>query len=47
VPFENVVIRQEDYPIPASWRCELSREAPIQTRFFEARYRKSARARPD
>ena len=46
VPFENVVIKQEDYPIPASWRCEMSREAPIQTRFFEARYRKS-RARPD
>jgi putative sugar O-methyltransferase len=41
VPFENVVIRQEDYPIPGSWQCELSREAPIQTRFFEARYRKS------
>jgi putative sugar O-methyltransferase len=41
VPFENVVIRQEDYPIPASWRCELSQEAPIQTQFFEARYRKS------
>jgi putative sugar O-methyltransferase len=43
VPFENTVIRQQDYPIPSSWRCELSREAPIQTRFFEARYRKSAR----
>lgn len=41
VPFENVVISQEDYPIPASWSCELSREAPIQTKFFEARYRKS------
>jgi putative sugar O-methyltransferase len=41
VPFENVVILREDYPIPASWRCELSRQAPIQTRFFEARYRKS------
>jgi putative sugar O-methyltransferase len=46
VPFENVVIKQEDYPIPASWRCELSREAPIQTRFFEARYRKT-RTRTD
>jgi putative sugar O-methyltransferase len=45
VPFENVVIRQEDYPIPASWRCELSREAPIQTRFFEARYRKTVQDR--
>jgi putative sugar O-methyltransferase len=43
VPFENTVIRQGDYPIPVSWRCELSREAPIQTRFFEARYRKHAR----
>jgi putative sugar O-methyltransferase len=43
VLFENVVIRQEDYPIPPTWRCELSGEAPIQTRFFEARYRKPAR----
>lgn len=40
VLFENVVIREEDYPIPASWHCELSREAPLQSRFFEARYRK-------
>ncbi len=40
VLFENVVIREEDYPIPSSWLCELSREAPLQTRFFEARYRK-------
>lgn len=46
VPFENVVTRQKDYPIPATWSCEMSREAPIQTRFFEARYRKSTRARP-
>jgi putative sugar O-methyltransferase len=40
VLFENVVIRQEDYPIPAGWVCELSRQAPLQTSFFEARYRK-------
>lgn len=40
VLFENVVIRQEDYEIPAGWVCELSRQAPLQTRFFEARYRK-------
>jgi putative sugar O-methyltransferase len=45
VLFENIVIRQEDYPIPASWLCEFSREAPLQTRFFEARYRKSDRIR--
>jgi len=43
VLFENVVIRQQDYPIPSSWICELSHEAPLQTRFFEARYRKSSR----
>jgi putative sugar O-methyltransferase len=40
VLFENLVIRQEDYPIPTRWLCELSRQAPLQTRFFEARYRK-------
>jgi putative sugar O-methyltransferase len=40
LPFENITIRQEDYPIPVSWNCEYSRDAPIQTRFFEARYRK-------
>jgi putative sugar O-methyltransferase len=45
VLFENVVIRQEDYPIPETWSCELSQEAPIQTGFFEARYRKSVRPR--
>lgn len=40
VLFENVVIRQEDYPIPHSWLCELSRQAPLQSSFFEALYRK-------
>jgi putative sugar O-methyltransferase len=40
VLFEDVVIRQEDYPIPPSWLCELSHQAPLQTSFFEARYRK-------
>jgi putative sugar O-methyltransferase len=43
LPFENIVIRQEDYPIPSSWRRELSQDAPIQTSFFESRYRKSIR----
>jgi putative sugar O-methyltransferase len=47
VLFENVVIRQEDYPIPPAWRSELSREAPIQTQFFEARYCKSAASRAE
>jgi putative sugar O-methyltransferase len=47
VLFENVVIRQEDYPIPLTWRCELSQEAPIQSGFFEARYRKSVPPRAE
>jgi putative sugar O-methyltransferase len=47
VLFENLVIREEDYPIPSSWICELSRQAPLQTRFFEARYRKPKRAVAD
>src|ERR1700722_4815486 len=41
VPFEDVIIRQQDYPIPRNWTCELSREAPIQSKFFEERYKKS------
>jgi putative sugar O-methyltransferase len=40
VLFENVVIHERDYPIPADWQCEFSREAPIQSLFFEALYRK-------
>ncbi|MGD0506008.1 MAG: putative sugar O-methyltransferase [Steroidobacteraceae bacterium] len=43
VLFEDVVIRQADYPIPPAWHREFSREAPIQTRFFEALYRKPVR----
>lgn len=41
VPFEDVVIHQADYPIPKNWTLELSREAPIQSKFFEERYKKS------
>lgn len=40
VPFEDVIIRQQDYPIPRNWACDLSREAPIQSKFFEERYKK-------
>jgi putative sugar O-methyltransferase len=43
VPLEDVVIHQRDYPIPENWTCDLSREAPIQSKFFEGRYRKSAK----
>ncbi len=44
VPFEDVVIHQRDYPIPKNWTCDLSREAPIQSKFFEERYKKSAKS---
>ena len=44
LPFEDVVIHQRDYPIPINWTCDLSREAPIQSRFFEERYIKSAKS---
>ncbi len=43
VPFEDIVIHQRDYPIPKSWIRELSQEAPIQSKFFEERYKKSAK----
>jgi putative sugar O-methyltransferase len=46
VLFENVVVREEDYPIPAGWQCELLRQAPLQTSFFEARYCKKQSAKP-
>jgi putative sugar O-methyltransferase len=35
IPFENIVIRREDYPL-AEWRILFDREAAVQTRFFEA-----------
>jgi len=44
VPFEDIVIHQRDYPIPSNWICELSREAPIQSKFFEERYKKSPKS---
>ncbi|HEX8394654.1 MAG TPA: putative sugar O-methyltransferase [Longimicrobium sp.] len=35
---DGVVIRQDEYPIPAHWRQLYLREAPVQTYFFEAMY---------
>ena len=35
----HVVIRREDYPIPADWAPVFVRRHPVQTRFFEALYR--------
>jgi putative sugar O-methyltransferase len=47
VPFEDVVIHQRDYPIPRNWTRDLSREAPIQSNFFEERYKKSPKPAGD
>ncbi len=41
VLFENVTHREEDYPCPRDWTKIVSRTAAVQTRFFEALYRKS------
>ena len=35
IPFENIVIRQEEYPL-AEWQVLFARDAMVQTRFFEA-----------
>jgi putative sugar O-methyltransferase len=37
-PYDGVVVRREDYPIPTSWRPLFDRRPAIQTRFFEALY---------
>jgi len=36
IPFENVTIREEDYPIPADWRKIYGRSCAVQDSFFEA-----------
>jgi putative sugar O-methyltransferase len=42
---DGVTIRQEDYPIPASWERVYEREHPVQSEFFEAAYRIEAPGR--
>lgn len=44
VLFEGVTLVEKDYPIPAAWTKVMSRTARVQTRFFEALYRKPAEA---
>jgi putative sugar O-methyltransferase len=38
IPYENVVIRQSDYPVDESWRQVYARECKVQELFFEALY---------
>ena len=35
IPFENVIVRQEEYPM-GDWHVLFQREAKVQTKFFEA-----------
>jgi len=35
IPFENVIVRQEEYPM-SDWHVLFQREALVQTKFFEA-----------
>lgn len=39
IPFENVKITENDYPIRNDWAKIFWRECKVQTRFFEALYR--------
>ena len=38
-PYDRVVIRREDYPIPKEWETVFLRKHPVQRLFFEAMYR--------
>jgi putative sugar O-methyltransferase len=44
VLFEGVTLVEEDYSIPSSWQKIFSRTARVQTRFFEALYKKGPEA---
>lgn len=39
IPFENVQIREDEYPVRPSWHQLYHRECNVQTHFFEAMYR--------
>ncbi len=38
IPYENVVIRQRDYPVGENWRQIYARECKVQDQFVEALY---------
>lgn len=39
VPYENIVIKEKDYPVYKDWDCVYWRECAVQTNFFEALFR--------
>jgi putative sugar O-methyltransferase len=38
IPYENVIVRQADYPVDGNWRQIFSRECKVQNLFFEELY---------
>ncbi len=38
IPYENVIIRQADYPVDTNWQQIYARECRVQDQFFEALY---------
>jgi putative sugar O-methyltransferase len=36
IPFDNIIVRESDYPIPEKWIQIYSRQCAVQTEFFEA-----------
>ena len=43
VLFERVSLTEIDYPVPSHWKTVFSRQAPVQTKFYEALYWKPKR----
>ncbi|HKO03863.1 MAG TPA: putative sugar O-methyltransferase [Candidatus Acidoferrales bacterium] len=42
VLFEGITVSEKDYHIPPAWTAVMNRTARVQTKFFEALYRKSS-----
>jgi len=38
IPYEDIIITQDDYPVPKRWKRLYHRPAEVQTAFFEAMY---------
>ncbi len=45
IPFEEIIIREADYPIPAEWKQLYWRTCAVQNQFFEALFNVAADAR--
>ena len=39
IPYENIIIKESDYPIYPNWTKNYSRECAVQVRFFESLFR--------